>query len=344
LDDFLLVASEANSVVVAEIPDSDFNKVSIAIAGAEYQHVADAGLRRLVDCLRLFTDVPEVFPRSCWFYGELGGPSMRLETLRPVWDKWTLPVPEMPPASDIAHGLDGVQHHWPTLKELCRVDQLMACYVDPQKHKGYIDAGNAAMQRRAKALAVARYEEIPAAEREGPIITFGGKQAGLCFMGFQDAYLRAIRKLEDKGWSSGARLLRAFQIFANALRIENPHSYVALATCLEAILGLGKAEITFQLALRAGWLLEPSDFKARKSVFDEVRDLYDFRSQIVHGMPYSLDKMESNWDVLARRVRAIFQRVLSDPNLYALFAGTDTEACDNFLKSLSLGKPLGNSS
>ncbi|MCL0080082.1 HEPN domain-containing protein [Dehalococcoidia bacterium] len=70
-----------------------------------------------------------------------------------------------------------------------------------------------------------------------------------------------------------------------------------LVIALEALFGEGSQGITYKLALRCAYLLEPLEpqFKERRQIFDKLRCIYDIRSCIVHGRRDLPKKLRTLW-------------------------------------------------
>jgi hypothetical protein len=151
--------------------------------------------------------------------------------------------------------------------------------------------------------------------------------------------MREIDRLEENQYTipSKARFGRAFQWFCNAFRLSGPFRFVAFVTCLESLFGVETAELTFQLASRAGWLLSPNNAKERERLFDEVKSCYTLRSKIVHGAKYSRDDMARQEEGLLKITREVLLTVLRDKKVRHVFLDATQQECDGFLKQLSLG-------
>jgi len=160
--------------------------------------------------------------------------------------------------------------------------------------------------------------------------------------GWQSAYFKEIAKIDSKQYKepSGRRFYRAFQIFTAACRLQNPHRFVALMTCLEALFCTTSREITFQLASRTAWFLNPTDLSKRKQMFGDVKALYEIRSKIVHGQKYSTSKVESSVGDLGDLVREVFHKILLDNIIYKVIFSSDQNVWNRYLESLSLGENI----
>jgi hypothetical protein len=148
-----------------------------------------------------------------------------------------------------------------------------------------------------------------------------------------------LRDTERKRYidPSQSRFLRAYQAFANSFRMDDPFRYVARATCLEALLCVDSAELSHQLASRAGWLLKPSDSEARYAIYKDVKRYYGLRSKIVHGDKYRLTDLEDCGAKLLALVRGLLLKVIFDDSLHKLFFGARKNPCNEFLLKLSIG-------
>jgi hypothetical protein len=156
--------------------------------------------------------------------------------------------------------------------------------------------------------------------------------------GYMKAFSKEIRKLERKYKEpSGQRFVRSFQFFKDACRLENPHYFVASMTSLESLFCTTSREITFQVSSRVAWFLHQDDPVERKKLFDDIKDLYDIRSKIVHGDEYSMSKVEDGLGKLEGVLREVFYKILSEEKIFGLFTNENKKLCDDYLNGLNLG-------
>lgn len=234
---------------------------------------------------------------------------------------------------------------------------MNALFSDEKKRDFYTKAGNEYIMRRTEELLKVRYgpdahfaeDDLSDKQEENleseppkilPPLSSSKLNAKWFLQGHSIAYNNEIEKLTHKMLkeASGQRFVRAFQFFTNACRLENPHRFVALMTCLEALFCTTSREITFQLASRIAWFLYPDNFNDRRRLFADVKDLYGIRSKIVHGGKYSISKIENTVDALEDLVRDVFNKILSDEKVYNLFFNKDQNLCDEYLDGLNLGQ------
>ena len=86
---------------------------------------------------------------------------------------------------------------------------------------------------------------------------------------------------------------------------DDPEKLIEYAIALESIFlddSEGRTELSYRLALRAARLLE-EDLESRRSCFQTIRDLYNFRSRIAHGG--SLEELKS---VEQERLKSVLLR------------------------------------
>ncbi len=338
-DNVILLLQGAQAVFGVEIPHPWPIKGSPIGSAAIYTTVGDAILRRLFDCLLLFEYVPKPFWRSFWIL--TSGPVQKLDTkslqlLEPNWDYYEPDIKYSEPVQANMMILS-LYTYWSRLSPILRIKQLKNTFNDKNKQKGYVAAGNANTKRKAEELATSAYEE----RGEAIPIKIGKELGGKWFFeGYHGAYLREIAKLDRKLYkgASGQRFIRAFQLFTNACRLENPHRFVAVMSSLETLFCTTSKEITFQLASRIAWFLTPNNFDKRKKLFANVKDLYGIRSKIVHGGKYSIDKIEHAINDLEDLVRSVFSKILSNEKVYNLFFNKDQNLCNEYLDGLNLGE------
>ena len=114
---------------------------------------------------------------------------------------------------------------------------------------------------------------------------------------------------------------------------------MGFATCLETLFCTRRTEITFQLASRLSWLLEPKDYGKRRETFKEAIGLYDLRSKIVHGADFNIAEIDAQEERLVDLCRRAFWKILSNEGLFGTFFNRDSKVCDDYLESLNLGCP-----
>ena len=114
---------------------------------------------------------------------------------------------------------------------------------------------------------------------------------------------------------------------------------MGFATCLETLLCTRRTEITRQLAARLGWLLEPKEYDKWRDIFNEASNLYNLRSQIVHGDPFNASKIDGQEEQLVDLCRRAFSKILSNEGLLDMFFGRNSKACIAYLESLNLDGP-----
>ncbi|MFH1730434.1 MAG: hypothetical protein ABIF82_02145 [Planctomycetota bacterium] len=234
--------------------------------------------------------------------------------------------------------------HWQKLSQVCQLDLLINTYSDPKKRNAYTKAGNLHTEKRAKEHVRLLHEDAGLPPGGGPVSIPEELSTRWFFEGFCQAWWQDIELLDEGLYEerskSQPRFARAFQIFADSFALQNPHRFVALITCLEALLTTSNSELGYQLASRVSWLLYGEDGNHRVETFDDVKRLYGLRSKIVHGGPYDLEKLPDSTDDLLDIVRGVLLRVLTDPKLESPFFCAGKAASDGFkeyLKQLSLG-------
>jgi len=360
-DDVIFLLQEAESIFWAEIP-SPMPYKSPLLSTVIYSSIADVILHRLFDCMLLFGYVPKPFPRYLWFFASAstkGIDSKSLNFLDLDWNYYDFETryAEAVQADWMLHGL---QKMWNKLSPVLTIESLNGTFTNKKKQDVYLKAGNANILRKMEELVKARYG--PDAHFVEPDITDvinesheeqetnlgvailpirpSRRQTTEWFIeGWQRAYFKEIDKIDSKQYKevSGSRFHRAFQIFTAACRLQNPHRFVALMTCLEALFCTTSRELTFQLASRAAWFLKPTDLSKRRQMFEFVKDLYEIRSKIVHGQKYSMSKVESSVSKLADLVREVFHKILLDNIIYKVIFASDQKGWNRYLESLSLG-------
>ena len=333
--------------------------------GRKSQVLCHGILQRLFDCMLLFGYVPKPFRRFLWFFTSGATRKIEMKSLKmlePDWNYYDREIKYAEPAqADFM--LHALQKLWNKLSPVLGIESLNGTFTNKKKHDVYLKAGNDNIVRKTEELVKARYgpdahfvePEITNVINESydeqeanlelpilPIMPSGRRTTKWFVEGWQSAYFKEIAKIDSKQYKepSGRRFYRAFQIFTAACRLQNPHRFVALMTCLEALFCTTSREITFQLASRTAWFLNPTDLSKRKQMFGDVKALYEIRSKIVHGQKYSTSKVESSVGDLGDLVREVFHKILLDNIIYKVIFSSDQNVWNRYLESLSLGENI----
>jgi hypothetical protein len=349
-DDVLSALVESDLLFWALIPSplpSILDELPIVRSVDLYSFVAEAILERLFNCLMICSLVPPPLPHYCWFYapGSLGQIDLsRVNIAEPAWEPKLMPfhVDWRDPTvtqRDVGPGFSFIGRVWDRLAPVVALDRIREAFCSEAKWTGYLNAGQAYADRKADELTEARSAETGA--RLEP--QHGGGILDDAFLdGCYLAYGREINKLAfgEAYHSRGQRVVRALQFLSDSMRLPVPHRFVALTTCLEALFSKEPSEVTFQLASRTAWFLEPDNASERHGVFEEVISSYGLRSAIVHGRVSNIKSApkyaehETNLVILVRRV---MMRFFMDASLYDLTFTKEPKAYDEYLTQLSLG-------
>jgi hypothetical protein len=240
---------------------------------------------------------------------------------------------------DVDRGFWFIGRVWDRLMPVVAIDKIRETFCSEAKWAGYLNAGQTYADRKGDELAEARSVETGAeleAQHGGGILDDAFLKG--CYL----AYGREIKKLAfgEARHSRGQRVVIALQFLSDSMRLPIPHRFVALTTCLEALFSKEPSEVTFQLASRTAWFLEPDNASERQSVFAEVVSSYGLRSDIVHGRVSnvaSAPKYREHETNLMGLVRKVLMRIFADPMLYDLAFNGEPKAYDEYLKRLTLG-------
>ncbi|MCX5674620.1 MAG: HEPN domain-containing protein [Planctomycetota bacterium] len=336
------VVNQANTMAMAQIPGIRRDHPNAFVNGLLYQMVADALLRRVFECCRLFqyNDDPGGYWHCCWFLGMWESAAQTFERVKCMHSEWlpdNIPPSTDPDSVDPAEALAKVALNWERLRTLCLINAFVRLYSDPKKQQGFWKAGQARVEREAEQLV--RLRSAESSGQEDPVrVKISTRQSAVWQLeGFRDAYRQALDKLEARDYGRGSRLTRAFRLFTDVHSLPLHHRYLSLTMCLETLLGMGKDELTFQLGLRVGWLLYPTQGETRKRFLRMVREYYNFRSKIVHGVPFKMQEVEVNYAFLRGITRMVLEKVISEDRLFSIFSGNKPEACDAYLNELAIG-------
>ena len=110
-------------------------------------------------------------------------------------------------------------------------------------------------------------------------------QGTQAFIGDEDvAQLDDMAKVVQANHEPKLSLAVRRLVSAVTARFDPSDGLIDAVIALEALFaGTDKSELRFRIAAAVAWLLEPSDQSAREAIFKEARDIYDKRSQVVHG-------------------------------------------------------------
>ena len=78
-------------------------------------------------------------------------------------------------------------------------------------------------------------------------------------------------------------------------------------TSLEVLFCKEVSRIKFQLTSRISWFLSPDKPQNRAKIMNDVKNLYNLRSKIVHGGNYSVNKIGQHEMKLITLIRKVFQ-------------------------------------
>lgn len=111
--------------------------------------------------------------------------------------------------------------------------------------------------------------------------------------------------------------------------------YFAIA--LESLFGTSDAELRFSISLRTARFLS-KDANERKKIFQDVKNAYDIRSSIVHGLKRTLSVpvLKKTEITLRESVRKCLLKIMQDGNFIEAF-DSPTEKYNGLLKELVLG-------
>lgn len=349
---------ESGVVFGVKIPTPMPAAKSPLVSGVIYSSVADEILQRLFDCLLLFGNVPRAFRRSFWCLAKDTSEKIDLDTLTLLEPDWNYYDGEIKYAdsSQADFIIYSLLNNWNKLSSVARIYSLNELFTNVRKQEYYNKCGKENILRKAEETIKARFgqdahfveSDIPEIESESnkknadsdhPAKISPQQSVKWFFQGWQNAYYKEIDKLTRKlKGIAEQRFARALQFFTDACRMSPPHKFVALTIPLEALFSTTSREITFQLSSRMAWFLEPDDFTKRQKLFNNIQDLYNIRSKIVHGAKYDSKKVEEMvWD-LEDLNRRVFSKILSCDPIYKMLLNKNQKKWEQYLIGLNLGK------
>jgi hypothetical protein len=156
--------------------------------------------------------------------------------------------------------------------------------------------------------------------------------------------LVAVRPLTEKLYAAprDTAILSATRALVSALTQRwNENRYALLWIALEALFGPADArEILFRISQRIALFLEADSEKAR-ILFRRVREAYNLRSKIVHGLRLEKMKVEDARSLLEdveTWIRETLKRILPSPTLTDVFTGGKRE---EYLDELVFSRAAG---
>jgi len=359
-DDVRMLVNESELVFVHQVPaEWQVSKITPSRAWL-YSPIASEILSRLHDCFLLFTWVPVPLLDPCWFCAETSaeyGAITLIELLHPHWEyvhqftnvDWR--SPDAPPVDvDLGRFSDDkhcrVPYWGEVLRYSCGIDKVESLGYEPNKLTRLFKSTGEYAKRKLHDFAKdtwgpdakVDWSDLGPRHKSSDLMKYYHR---FLWEGYRSVLARELDKASDKLHRNPYkdRLGRAFQFFTQSFRLVEPFRFVAFATCLETLLCTGRMEITFQLAARLGWLLEPKEYDKRRDIFKEATKLYGLRSTIVHGAEFSVDKIADQEGRLVDLCRRALLKILSNDSLCATFQNGDPKVCDAYLESLNLGCP-----
>lgn len=122
----------------------------------------------------------------------------------------------------------------------------------------------------------------------------------------------------------------ATETFRNETRLVN------FSIALESIFSTDNIELSYRISLRVSFFLGNNSVE-RKKIFEEVREIYNLRSRIVHGnvlKKKEKNKIPKTLENLETYLRASIIKILKEPKLISIFKD-DTEI-NNYFDDLIL--------
>ena len=340
----LLVDSEA--VLSLSIPSPWAMPSSAIVSASLYRVVADSIARRFVDCLRLFADTPCLPSQQCWFaiIQDQDGKSDRTEIIDKHWVQSESVLTEPQPSGvEVMTCLQDLARYERQLECWCQIARLNETYTDPKRQKGYVAAGNAAIRRgfeeRARVFREEHGEDDETMPGHVKVRLTKEQAATLWVQGHVRAFQQSVEKLEYERsvQRSKVRFLRGLQIFTDAFLVKPPYRFVVRVGVLESLFGKNSGELSYQLAVRIAWLLEPDSASQRHSISKKVKNIYKLRSEIAHGAHFTIGKLEECESELLELCRQVIRTVLHNSGAYLALTHQLAAHSDDFLDRLAIG-------
>lgn len=111
--------------------------------------------------------------------------------------------------------------------------------------------------------------------------------------------------------------------------------FILVLTALEALFSVSSSEVTFRLSSNVAWFMYPklSEYNNRRMKFEEIKKLYNVRSQIIHGRYREIkpDEYDSILDLFSN----IIQMILEKYKIHHIFLNKEKHL--EFIKKLEFG-------
>ncbi|PWU22926.1 hypothetical protein C5B42_04650 [Candidatus Cerribacteria bacterium 'Amazon FNV 2010 28 9'] len=116
---------------------------------------------------------------------------------------------------------------------------------------------------------------------------------------------------------------------------DDDQKFILILTALEALFSNSAFEVTFRLSSNIAWFLHPrlKDYDDRRIEFEKVKQLYNVRSQIVHGRYREV--LAEEYDSILDLFSNIIQTILENYKIPYIFLNKEKHT--EFLKKLELG-------
>ncbi|HEY8542506.1 MAG TPA: hypothetical protein VIL29_08980, partial [Pseudothermotoga sp.] len=338
-DDLITLLHKSESLISIEV-SSPKEKLS-DLEAALIQPIAQEIVKRMFNIIRMFNigDIPQPLCYYPWFYSNKPLENIdasNIVALYPNWVSWDLPSNSNWKCDDIKpinifSAVIILTHQKSVLRNLSKINQikqLKLIFENKNKMDGCVKSANKYIENKTVELGqIAEVNNIHIPKE---------LYAKWLMEGIAAAINKEVNKLSKELTETVSKnpLERAIQFFNEAFSVGITARYLLLMACMEALLSTSKQEITFQIASRASWLLNPDGYDKRKETYKKVKDLYGLRSSIIHGSKYDSTLLYENIEELLSVIRKIFFEILTKDDLFDIFFEGN---CENYLNSLCLG-------
>jgi len=137
----LSLLSEADAVFFAQIPNpDDVEPDSLYAYSTPFSAIADEIIKRIYNCLLLFTWVPKPMFCHYWFFTKGSAHDIDTDTIKPlgaIIERNIDPVESIQIAENI---ISDLKKCWDKLSALSQIEQLKEIYTNKDKEKGMIES------------------------------------------------------------------------------------------------------------------------------------------------------------------------------------------------------------
>lgn len=207
---------------------------------------------------------------------------------------------------------------WDAMVRLRKLDCLLKAALDGSLFARLDQDATAEAQRHTKFL----LDQLPEELREK--MTFSQELDASRHL-HSPIFDSLVSKEEKERFLDRTRVGRALALFDGGLGLPRLHAFLSMCLVLETLFTIGRGEVTHKLAVRLAKICaKEADAEATREYYQRAKNVYNERSDVVHGEKTILavdPSVERDAFALAR---LSLQRILLDEKLVALYSAPGT--------------------